>query len=282
MVNRPERTALCEHVGYDRLKAIARSGFVLLILFGGVWLAWTPTILGAALLVISDFLVYNYSFGLRLSRSRFGSIVVLAFPFVGPFVGGWALAHPELNASAWHEFAAHSLPVLLIGGLLLASLSWVKDVTDIIGDKLIGYSSGWLAMVRGNAAIAGAIVASVPFIFLVILASLAAIASRYLTLIVFLPVALLLANGTRIAAYSTEQMAVREFFYNYWMVVLAVLAVLTIPTGAGVVIAVLCLTYWRLATAFLHWTGSGGVGWIPAVLRLNFRGSDSQPRRVAQ
>lgn len=281
VVNRPERTALCEQIGYGRMRVIAYSGYVLLILLGGVWIAWVPTVLVILLLLLSDFIVYNYSLGLRLSRRRYGSVVVLAFPFVGPFAGGWAMAHRVLNATAWHEFVGHSLPVLITGGLMLASLSWVKDVTDMIGDRLIGFRSGWVALVRGKVAVIGAIIASVPFGVLAILVALGGLPLRYLVMLGFLPVAILLANGTRLAAASTEQMAVRELFYNYWMVALAVLAMLTIGAAAGVVVAVASFLYWRLATAFLHWTGAEGAAGIPGVLRLNFRGRGSQLRRAA-
>lgn len=273
-VNRPERTALCHLVGYRRLRLAAMVGSTLLLGLGLVWIVLVPTPLVIALVLVADVLCVNYSYGLRLSRSRFLSLIVLAFPFVGTFSGGWALAHPRLDAAAGRDFVTDALPVLVIGGLALASLSGVKDLTDMVGDHLKGYRSGWLWLVRGRTATIGAGLAALPFGALVGFVGGHALPPSHLALLVLLPAALLLAGGTRLARTGTEQMAVREFFYQYWMVFLAGLTVLHVGTWGAVGMASVVGAGWLLATRYLHWARDTGLGWLRTVLRMHVRRSD--------
>lgn len=270
-VNRPERTALCAEVGWGRLRALAVGGYGLLLLLGLVWLAAVPTPLVAGLLLLAAFLCVNYSYGLRLGRSRFGSLVVLAFPFVGCYTGGWALAHPH---AGWADLGSDAGPLLLVGGLALASLSGAKDLTDMVGDALKGYRSGWLWLVRGRLPALAAAVAALPFAVLGLLVAGGALAARHLALLVALPAALLLVSGSRLARGPDEQMAVREFFYHYWIAFLAVLVLCHVPSGLSVAVVAATLAAWRLATARLHWLparspAAAARGWLPTVLLLH-------------
>jgi hypothetical protein len=270
-VNRPERTALCAQVGWDRLRALAVGGYALLLLLGTGWLLAVPTAAVAGLLVLAAFLCLNYSYGLRLGRSRFGSLVVLAFPFVGCYTGGWALAHPD---AGWGDFATGAGPILLVGGLALASLSGAKDLTDIVGDVLKDYRSGWLWLVRGRMPAVGAAVAAVPFAVLGAFVAAGALAPRHLALLALLPAALLLTSGSRLARGPDEQMAVREFFYHYWVAFLAVLVLCHVPSALSVAVVAAGLAAWRLATVHLHWLPARSPaaavrGWLSTVLLLH-------------
>lgn len=270
-VNRPERTALCARVGWGRLRALALGGYGLLLAMGVGWFAAVPTAAVAGLLALAAFLCVNYSYGLRLGRSRFGSLVILAFPFVGSFTGGWVLAHPD---AGWGDFVSGAGPLLLVGGLALGSLAGAKDLTDMVGDVLKGYRSGWLGLVRGGVPAVGAAVAAVPFAVLAVLVGTGALAARHLALLVFLPAALLLVSGGRLARDPVEQMAVREFFYHYWTAFLAVLVLCHVPSLLSVAVVALTLLAWRLATVHLHWLPTGPPaaavrGWLPTVLLLH-------------
>lgn len=273
-VNRPERTALCAEVGWDRLRRIAVAGYGLLLLLGVGWFVAVPTAAVAGLLLLAAFLCLNYSYGLRLGRSRFGSLVVLAFPFVGSYTGGWALAEPDAGWGGPDGFLAGAGPELLVGGLALASLSGAKDLTDMVGDVLKGYRSGWLWLVRGRMPAVGAVVAALPFGVLGLLVAAGALAPRHLALLLLLPAALLLTSGSRLAFQADEQMAVREFFYHYWIAFLAVLVLCHLPSRLSVATVAVSLLAWRLATAHLHWLPArppalGGRGWLPTVLLLH-------------
>ena len=270
-VNRPERTALCARVGWDRLRALTVGGYVLLLGLGVGWYAAVPTAAVAGLLVLAAFLSVNYSYGLRLGRSRFGSLVILAFPFVGSYTGGWVLAHPDAD---WAGFGSGAGPLLLVGGLALASLSGAKDLTDVVGDVLKDYRSGWLWLVRGRMPAVAAAVAALPFAALGVLVATGALASRHLALLALLPPALLLVSGSRLARRPAEQMAVREFFYHYWIAFLAVLVLCHVPSAASVVVVALALAAWWLATRHLHWLptrrpADAVRGWLPTVLLLH-------------
>lgn len=268
-VNRSERTALCRRVGYARLADAARVGYVLLFALGLVWILLVPSPAVIALVLVANFLSINYSYGLRLSRSRFLSLVVLAFPFVGSFTGGWALGHPLLDAAAGHDFRSQAAPMLIVGGLALASLSGVKDLTDMVGDRLKGYRSGWIWLVQGRAAAVGATVASLPFAALVAFVASGVLPARFLALLALLPAALLLANGSRIVGDHAERMAVREFFYNYWIAFLAMLTVLHVGTVSAVITTAICLVCWRLATVYLHWADDTSLSWLRTVPRMH-------------
>ena len=267
-VNRPERTALCRQVGYGHLLIAARVGYAVLFALGVVWILLVPSPLVIGLLLVANFLSINYSYGLRLSRSRFLSLAVLAFPFVGSFAGGWALGHPRLDSVGPGE-RAQVIAILVVGGLALASLSGVKDLTDIAGDRLKGYRSGWLWLVRGRPGAVGVVVASLPFATLIGYVAWGVLPARFLALLVLWPAALLLANGSRIAGNQIQLMAVRESFYNYWIVFLALLTILHVGTIMAAVTAVANVVCWRLATIYLHWSDDTSLSWLGVVLRLH-------------
>ena len=276
-VNRPERTYLCQQVGYTRLRVAAIIGCVLLALLGVVWIVMVPSPTVVVLVLVADFLCVNYSYGLRLGRSRFLSLLVLAFPFVGTFAGGWALSHPGLDAATGAAFVQDALPVLLIGGLGLGSLSGVKDLTDVLGDRLKGYRSGWLWLVQSRAALVGVALATLPFAVLVGCVAADLLAVRYLVLLVLLVPALMLANGSRRARGPVEKMAVREFFYHYWLVFQGALTILYVGTFQSAIVVAVCFVCWRLATRYLHWADDSGLKWLSAVWRVNTRWPDQAP-----
>jgi 4-hydroxybenzoate polyprenyltransferase len=272
-INRPERTLLCLRVGYPRLRRVAVAGYVLLAALGVGWVVALPSLPLAVLLVLANFFSINYSYGLRLCRYRFLSLLVLTFPFMGTFCIGWTVGRSELDSGGWADFAAHGLPLVVVGGLALGTLSGVKDLTDVVGDRRQGYRSGWLWLVRGRAAVVAAAVGALPFAVLASVAAAGALPTRDLWLLVFLPVALLLANASRVSRHPAEHLAVREFFYNYWAVFVATLTVLHVARPAAAVTALSCLAVWRLASRHLHWAEDTSTAWFWTVLRLRARPS---------
>jgi len=83
--NRPERTALCETVGWDLLARVQLLLWGLVVLATAVWLARAPNALLLLLLVSGAGFGIAYSRGPRLARHRLLVFVVLSGTFVGPF-----------------------------------------------------------------------------------------------------------------------------------------------------------------------------------------------------
>src|SRR5262249_20258398 len=85
-VNRQERPALCEELGYTTIRRVAVSSNVLVLAFYLAWFAeWRRPQLFAVQLV-SWLVMWNYSVGLRFKARRLGVLVALTGTFILPFL----------------------------------------------------------------------------------------------------------------------------------------------------------------------------------------------------
>src|SRR5215207_9986654 len=98
-VNRPERTALCEAVGWRALARVQLVLWGLVLIATAVWLALAPNALLLLLLVSGAFFGIAYSRGPRLARHRLVVFIVLSGTFVGPFCLGFAAGDPSTGGS---------------------------------------------------------------------------------------------------------------------------------------------------------------------------------------
>ena len=134
-VNRPERTRLCEQVGWRRL-ALARTALWSLVAAATVgWLVLAPSALLLTLLGLGVAAGVGYSCGPRLARHRAMVFVVLSGTFVGPFALGWAAG---ATGADWRQLDQF-VPLFWVLTLFISSLAGIEDITDRVGDEAIGY-----------------------------------------------------------------------------------------------------------------------------------------------
>lgn len=245
-INNPARTALCERVGYRRIKRLANVIWVFLVPLGVVW-SWmwsNPQMLCLQLTVV--FLAINYSSGLRLKTKRYTVYLALSATFLLPYFVGWGM---------FESFWRIPLQLLLVP-LFIVSIAGMKDLTDLAGDRVIGYRSAFAALVTQNKGRRLLALVLAPHVALTLAVALGPTPARALVSLIFLPVSLLLAKLAPAAMSGGKPAVLREAMYHVWFAYISLALVLSRPTlemFGGVLSAA---AFWVFASQRLHW-GSG-------------------------
>lgn len=270
-VNRPERTALCEQFGFTRLRHISIGLWMLVALLDIVFLALRPSVLLAILLVLSGLSSLMYSYGLRLARNRYAAPMLLTLHFGGTFTIGWVMASQPLDASAGHHFLVSGLPFIVVSCGTLIGLSGVKDITDIAGDVAIDYHSLWVSVAHKYDKWLSWVLISTTFVLTGAFIAVQLYPPRFLISFALIPVAILLRQCLDHASTAVEKTVTREFFYQYWMVYLALTVALYIPSAATFTVVACSVAYWAAATQYLHWSGGVQRDHLRTVVKLALR-----------
>lgn len=259
-INRPERTALCERVGWRRLARAERLLWCLVGAAAAVWLALDPSWLLAGLLALGASAGAGYSRGPRIARRRLLVFVVLCGTFVGPFALGWTTGAADPRFAGLGEF----VPLFWVMTLFIASLAGIKDVTDRAGDAAIGYRSAFVQLVERHGVATLALVTTVPYAALAAFVAAGSLPPRALALAALLPISLALALAVRGAgARARDQLVVREALYGHWLAFTSAALLLCDP-GLPLLVAILAAwAGWLAASRWLHW----GAALRPADLR---------------
>lgn len=256
-VNRPERTALCNAVGYRRIARLTVAAWAAVVALDAVALALRPSWPLAVLLAAAAFASINYSYGLRLKRTRLFSLLLITFPFCGTFFTGWALFADAPGATA--ALVERHIPFSLFMGAFVGTLAGTKDVTDALGDEQVGYRSLFLALARSQPGLVLAGILAAPFALLWAFVAAGVLAPRFGWLTLFWPLSVLVGRCVAAARTPAEREATREIAYQYWMAFLAAAFLAFQPSGAMATLVAVALAYWVATSQRLHW--SDGVRW---------------------
>jgi len=277
-VNRPERTALCEAVGW-RLLARAQ-----IALWGAVavaalaWLALAPNALLALLIAGGAGFGLAYSRGPRLARHRALVFVVLSGTFVGPFCLGFAAGDPFGDAStAGFAQLDRFVPLFWVLTFFISSLAGVKDITDRAGDEAIGYRSAFVAFAERHGTAALTALAAVPFAALAAFVTASLLPARALWLLPLFPLSVAIALAVRGAHdRPADQLLVREALYHHWLAFTTATLLVCFPSlGLAAALAGAWL-WWIVASRHLHWSAPLRLREIPRVVTLAI-GGDTRP-----
>ncbi|MET9496580.1 UbiA family prenyltransferase [Streptomyces sp. NPDC006552] len=248
-VNRPERTALCAELGWGRLTAVAVASWTVFVAIGAA-LTWShPGFALPAVLLVDIGVALGYSIGPAFKRHRVLALFALTAPVTTPLVTGWAV-HGTADT-----LLSPVLPAVAVQAAFSLGLAGMKDITDVAGDKAIGYSSLWLSLLRlwRPAAVYGLIGA--PFLLLaggVAAGALPVVALAALPLAV---VSVLVVKAASRAATPADREAAREVMHQYTFGFLALALVACVPAPPALAAAVAAAAYWTLASKALHWSG---------------------------
>lgn len=267
-VNRRERTALCEQVGFTRLRQLSLGVWTAVAVLDMIALISSRSAVLAILLLLSGLSGVMYSFGLRIARNRFLAPLFLSFHFGGTFSVGWVAASHGLDTTAWRHFVSDGLPFGVVSCATLIGLSGVKDITDVAGDESIGYRSLWVALARKHRQWLSWVLISITFVLTTVFVIARIYPPRFLTSLALIPIAVLLCTSIMRASNAAENSATREFFYQYWMLYLAVTVALYTPNPATFTVVGCALVYWVVTTQYLHWTGGVRRPDLTAIARL--------------
>jgi 4-hydroxybenzoate polyprenyltransferase len=254
-VNRPERTAYCDMVGFSRLKTLSVVIWSIVALLDLIWLYYFPNPLLAVLLFLAFLAGINYSYGVRFKRKRYLSLFALTFPFAGPFIVGWAVYHPvAMSADYVSDLVLGVGPFVVTLGLLIGSIATTKDVTDMQGDALIGYLSVAISLIRKNALFVILGLISIPFFAILIFTSLGLLPNRFLFLLLFMPVSLVGSVCIYTATEEGQLQSLKEAVYQYWFILLSTSLYLYHPAPETLAVVLGTAAYWIIASRYLHWS----------------------------
>jgi 4-hydroxybenzoate polyprenyltransferase len=242
-INRPERTALCLALGFHDLLVITVLIFSALVPVGVIWfVAYFNTSL-FLLQAIIWLIAWNYSYGLRLKGRRFAAPAILSLTFLLPFAVAWTMHESifRLPVAAWVE------PVFII------SLCGAKDITDVAGDRVRGYRSLFVDLLKSRVPLALLAWMLVPYAFTSLLILTGQLSARWWAVLAWMPFSLSMSVAARRAKLAEERAAVRELTYHIWFGIMLTVLFLMCPTGRVLGALTLSLAFWVFATRRLHW-----------------------------
>jgi 4-hydroxybenzoate polyprenyltransferase len=279
-VNRPERTALCERVGWRRLARVQLVLWGVVVIAALAWLALSPNALLALLILSGAGFGIAYSRGPRLARHRALVFVVLSGTFVGPFCLGVAAGDP-LGAASDAGFGqlGEFVPLFWVLTLFISSLAGIKDITDRVGDEAIGYRSAFVAFAERHGTAALTALGAVPFVALGAFVATGLLPSRALALLAFLPLSVGVALAVRGAhERPAEQLLVREALYHHWLLFTTATLLVLYPSAALAFALAGGWLWWLVASRALHWTAPLRLGDLPRVAALASAGGARRAR----
>ena len=246
-VNRPERTALCDVVGYDRLRRIAIALWIALAIADVAWIASDPRVSLAIAIGSIAFIGINYSYLLRFKTRRYWAPIVLTGTFAQPFLLGWCAMPDQRTGGA----AAAAFTVFMSG--VFATLIGSKDVTDVAGDAQVGYRSATLAMLVRSGAVKLVAILAAPFALLVGFVALGVLPPRFLLIVLASPLCAVIAAMLRRARTPVEQQVAREVFYHLWFGFQLICLLVYSPEPVIAAVFTAISAYWLVASRYLHW-----------------------------
>ncbi|HKG03497.1 MAG TPA: UbiA family prenyltransferase [Conexibacter sp.] len=282
-VNRPERTALCETVGWELLARVQLLLWGLVVVATAVWVALAPNALLLLLLVSGAGFGLAYSRGPRLARHRALVFVVLSGTFVGPFCLGVAAGDPLAGTASTAGFAqlGEFVPLFWVLTLFISSLAGIKDITDRAGDEAIGYRSAFVAFAERHGTAALTALAAVPFAALVGFVAAGQLPARALALLVFLPLSAGVALAVRGAHdRPADQLLVREALYDHWLAFTTATLLVCFPSLGLLAALAGAWLWWLVASRWLHWGAPLRLADLPRVVALATAGGARQRSTV--
>lgn len=247
-VNRPERTALCARIGFTRVKTLASAFYLFLVALALLWVAIAPSLALALFLGLNLLISYHYSRGLRLKARRTMGTVALMGLVTTPLLTGWA------TGGTTSSLVEAGVPLMIVLALFFGGLVGIKDITDIAGDRAIGYSSVWVGLTESRRRLPFVAATALPFVLLLGFV-VAGVLPRRITFLIFLaPLSIAVVVAAARAASSDERNIAREAMYHHTALFLAMTLVLYEATMEALIAGALGVGAWLLASRHLHWT----------------------------
>lgn len=248
-INRPERTRLCEEFGWSGLTAVAIVSWGVFTLIGAA-LVWAhPGFALPTILLVDIGVAIGYSIGPAFKRHRVLSLLALTAPLITPLLTGWAV-HGGTGT-----LLSPVLPCVAVLAAFSLGLAGIKDITDVEGDKELGYSSLWLALVKLRRGIAVYTLIGAPFILLALFVGLGALPTFALGALPLAVLSALVVIAASRAEDPLDRSVAREVMHQYTFYFLALFLLVSVPERATVVAVAASIAHWLVASKFLHWSG---------------------------
>ncbi|MFI1918380.1 UbiA family prenyltransferase [Nocardia sp. NPDC020380] len=249
-VNQPERTRMALTFGVRTLRRLAIALWVAVSAWS-IALALTVTqqrVALAAVLTINIAIGIGYSIGRFAKRRPRFALLLLSATTVLPMVTG-AIAGD--TAVTGRHLVALVAGVVLLGTSSLA-IAGAKDLTDIVGDRLIGYRSPWVQVMSSGAGRNAVALLAIQLAAAGVIAVAAdsAWAPVVLGVIPLESAVVLFAHRSRTMA---DFVAVREFMYLVSLGNVVLTAMAIVGTADYVAVVAGCVLAWVALSRFGHW-----------------------------
>lgn len=249
VINRPERTALCEEFGWSRLRVVCAVAWTLFSFIGAA-LVWRHPSVGLPVMLLIDMgVAIGYSVGPAFKRHRVLSLIVLTLPMITPLLTGWAV-HGGTDT-----LLSPVLPAVAVLATFSIGLSGIKDITDTEGDRKLDYTSLWLVLVSLWRGAVGYVLACLPFLLLALFALLDGLPTIAIVLVPLVALSALVVAAASRADAPADREAAREVMHNYTFCFLALALLVAVPHPATALAFACGVGYWLVASKFLHWSG---------------------------
>ncbi|WP_404955474.1 UbiA family prenyltransferase [Streptomyces sp. 147326] len=249
VINRPERTALCEEFGWARLTRVCVGAWVLFFLIAAALVWEHPSVSLTVLLLLNTGIAIGYSIGPAFKRHRVLSLLSLTAPMATPLLTGWAI-HGNNDT-----LLSPVVPIAVVLAVFSLGLSGIKDITDVEGDRELNYNSLWLGMVRLRRGAAVYMLIGAPFLLVALFAALGKLPVISLALFPLVVLSALVVSAASRAEVPADRETAREVMHNYTFYFLALGLLVAVPEPAMVVAFAVSIGIWLLASKFLHWSG---------------------------
>ncbi|MER5541027.1 UbiA family prenyltransferase [Streptomyces sp. NPDC002589] len=249
IINRPERTRLCQEFGWSRLVVACVTSWVVFTLIGAATVVAHPGIALPLMLLIDMGVAIGYSVGPAFKRHRVLSLIALTAPMITPLLTGWAV-HGDSDT-----LLSPVLPAVAVLAAFSLGLSGIKDITDVEGDRELDYASLWLVLIKLWKGAAVYTLIGAPFLLLALFAAFGALPLVSLVLLPLVAFSALVVTAASRAEAPADREAAREVMHNYTFYFLALALLVAVPEGPTAVAFAASVGYWLLASKALHWSG---------------------------
>ncbi|WP_405162997.1 UbiA family prenyltransferase [Nocardia sp. NBC_01499] len=251
-VNQPQRTRMALSFGVRTLRPLIVA----------IWLAvavWSMALVctlhspprqvtAAVVLSINIAIGIGYSIGRFAKRRPKLALLLLSATTVLPMVTG-VVAGADIPTG-------RELVVLVAGALLLGTsslaIAGAKDLTDIVGDRLIGYQSPWVKIIGSGPGRNAVALLAVQIIAAIVIAVAGNSAFAVVALAVVpleLAVVVLATRGRSMADF----VAIREFMYLVTMSNVALTGIAVVGEVDYLAMVAACLLAWTVLSRYAHW-----------------------------
>lgn len=249
VINRPERTGLCEEFGWARLTKVCVGAWVLFCLMAAALVWERPGFFLPAVLLINMGIAIGYSVGPTFKRRRVLSLIVLTTPMVTPLLTGWAVH------GVGGTLLSRVVPIAVVLAAFSLGLAGIKDITDVEGDRELDYSSLWLVLVRFRRGAALYALIGSPFLAVALFVVSGKLPVISLLLLPLAALSALVVAAASRAEAPEDREAAREVMHNYTFYFLALALLAAVPEPATVAAFAVSIGSWLLASKVLHWSG---------------------------
>lgn len=248
-INRPERTALCAEFGWRRLRVTAIACWAVFALIGAGLVWMRPSVELPVLLLVDIGVAIGYSVGPAFKRHRVLALLALTAPLITPLLTGWAVH------GGTETLLSPALPMVAVLAAFSLGLSGIKDITDVVGDRELNYSSLWLALIKLRRGAAVYTVTGAPFLLVLLFVLLGALPPAALAVLPLAAVSVLVVVAAARAAAPLDREAAREVMHQYTFYFLALFLMAAVPEPATGVAVGAAIAFWFVASRTLHWSG---------------------------